>query len=71
MDEVQHNFIDEVLCVLNNKIPIRLQRVYAKASDCENYDILVPQLNFYNFFNSVLNHTFTLEKKDQILNFEI
>jgi len=22
-------------------------------------------------FNSVLNHTFTLEKKDQILNFEI
>lgn len=47
VDKVLHNFIDEILYVLNNKIPIRLQCVHAKASDCENYDILVPQLNFY------------------------
>jgi hypothetical protein len=39
VDKVLHNFIDEILYVLNNKIPIGLQCTHAEASDCENYDI--------------------------------
>jgi hypothetical protein len=47
VDRVLHNFTDEILYVLNDKIPIRLQCAHAEASDCENYDILVPPLYFY------------------------
>ena len=47
VNKVLYSFTDKFLYVLNNKIPIRLQCVHAKASDCENYDILVQHLNFY------------------------